>query len=216
MRSDSKATFTERARRRHIVDCAVELIAEHGFVNASISRIAERSSIAKSVVLYYFATKDDLVGAVVERVMTDAAQAMIPALRAEKTAAGRLVAYIRGNCEFLKEHRVESVAMLEITTSFRTADGLRLDEAAARSVAAEPPTGDMALLDPISIIAEGVRNGEFDRVPPIFTKNALRAALDGAVWELARDDSYDVIGYGEQLVTIFTRALRKQETRSKI
>jgi AcrR family transcriptional regulator len=189
------------------------LIAEHGFVNAAISRIAERSNVAKSVVLYYFASKDDLVAAIVERVMTDAAQAMIPALRKEKTATGRLVAYIRGNCEFLRDHRVESVAMLEITTSFRTTDGLRLDEAAARSVAAKPPTGDMALLDPMSIITAGVRNGEFDAVSPIFTKNALRAALDGAVWEMARDDSYDVIGYGEELVTIFTRAVRKPKSR---
>lgn len=178
-------------------------------MNASISRIAERGEIAKSVVLYYFATKDELVAAVVERVMTDAAAAMIPAVRAEKTAMGRLAAYIRGNCAFLKEHRVESVAMLEITTSFRTTDGLRLDQAAARSVAAAPPSGDMALLDPVAIIEDGVRSSEFDPVSPLFTKNALRAALDGAVWEIARDDSYDVVGYGEELVSIFTRAVSR-------
>jgi AcrR family transcriptional regulator len=212
VRSDSRGTFTERARRRHIVDRAIELIAEHGFVNASISRIADRSDVAKSVVLYYFATKDDLVTAIVERVITDAVEAMIPRLRTEKTAAGRLAAYIRGNCAFLGEHRVESVAMLEITTSFRTADGLRLDQAAARSVAARPPSGDLALLDPLSIIEDGVRTKEFAAVSPLYVKNALRAALDGAVWELARDDSYDVVGYGEELVTIFTRAVRKETT----
>jgi hypothetical protein len=104
---------------------------------------------------------------------------------------------------------MESVALFEIMTSFRTADGLRLDQAAARSVAMEPPQGDMAVLDPLRIFEQGVSNGEFDAVSPLFMKNALRAALDGAVSEIARDDSYDVIGYGEQLVTIFSRATRR-------
>ena len=39
-------------------------------------------------------------------------------------------------------------------------------------------------------------------------KNALRAALDGAVWELVRDPDYDVIGYGEELVRVFDLATR--------
>jgi hypothetical protein len=39
-------------------------------------------------------------------------------------------------------------------------------------------------------------------------KNALRAALDGAVWEAARDPDYDVVAYGEELVTVFELATR--------
>lgn len=206
MRSSRRSTFTEQARRRQIEECAIELIAEQGFVSASIARIAERAGVAKSAVLYYFATKDDLVSAIVERVMLAGAQAMVPALLAETSATGRLTAYIRANCVFLDGHRAESVAMFEIMTSFRTVNGLRLDQAAARSMAEQPLPDELVLLDPMRIFEEGVHSGEFADLSPLFMKNALRAALDGAVSEIARDISYDVLGYGEQLVSIFTRA----------
>ena len=202
-------TFTEQARRQQIVEHAIEVIAAHGFGQASIARIAEQVGVAKSVVLYHFATKDELVGAIVAHVMTGGVTAMVPALVAEPTAAGKLAAYIRANCAYLDAHRTESVAMFEITTSFRTADGLRLDQAAARSVEADPPPGDAALLDPLHIFELGVGNGEFADLSPPFMKNALRAALDGAVSELARDPQYDVVGYGEQLVAVFDRATRR-------
>jgi AcrR family transcriptional regulator len=209
MRSNEKRTFTEQARRRQIVDCAVAVIAELGFGRASIARIADRVGVAKSVVLYHFATKDDLVTAIVEHVMVGGAQVMVPAMRAEQTAAGKLAAYIRANCAYLDAHRTESVAMFEILTGFRTGDGLRLDQAAARSVADEPPQGDMALLDPAHIFEDGISRGEFAALSPPYMKNAVRAAIDGAVSELARDIDYDVISYGEQLVTIFDRATRR-------
>lgn len=206
MRSRTGPTFTELARRRQILDGAVELIAEQGFVNASIARIAERVGVAKSAVLYYFATKDDLVAAIVEQVIGDAARVMAPAVMAEDSAAAKLAAYIRANCAFLDEHRTESVAMFEIMTSFRTPAGLRLDQAMARSVAAQAPPAEVALLDPRKIVDEGVRTGELAAAVPLFVANAIRGALDGAVSEIARDACYDVIGYGEQLVAIFDRA----------
>jgi hypothetical protein len=37
---------------------------------------------------------------------------------------------------------------------------------------------------------------------------ALRGALNGAVLEIARDPEYDVLGYGEELVTVFDLAAR--------
>jgi TetR/AcrR family transcriptional regulator, fatty acid metabolism regulator protein len=206
MRSRAEPTFTEVARRRQILDGAIGLIAEQGFVNASIARIADRVGVAKSAVLYYFAAKDDLVAAIVEQVMADAARAMAPAVQAEHSAAGKLRAYIRANCLFLDAHRTESVAMFEILTSFRTADGLRLDQAIARPVAVKSPPSEMALLDPRHIVEEGVRTGEFSGAIPLFVGNAIRGALDGAVSEIARNASYDVLGYGEELVTIFDRA----------
>lgn len=214
MRSRLEPTFVELARRRQILDGAMELIAEQGFVNASIARIAEHVGVAKSAVPYYFATKDDLVAAVVEQVMADGGEVMAPAVLAEDSAARKLSAYIRANCAFLVSHRTESVAMFEITTSFRTSDGLRLDQAIARSVAARPVSTEMALLDPRGIIEEGVRTGEFLPLDPGFVTNAIRGALDGAVSEIARDPSYDVVGYGEQLVGLFGRAIIARPRRN--
>lgn len=54
-----------------------------------------------------------------------------------------------------------------------------------------------------------MRRGEFRELSPILVRNALRAALDGAAWELGRDPDYDVVAYGEELVEIFIRAIRR-------
>jgi AcrR family transcriptional regulator len=210
MRSNGGPTFTERARRDQIVAAALEIIAAGGYGQASVAKIADHIGIAKSVVLYHFTTKSDIIEAAVATVMTQAASAIVSAVRTEHTAAGKLAAYIRANAAFIAANRIPAVAMLDIVTSYRSSDGLRFDQAAAKPAGDDPPTGDLALLDPAAIFADGVRSGEFRPLSVTFMKNALRAALDGAVWEAARDPDYDVVAYGEELVTVFELATRAQ------
>jgi TetR/AcrR family transcriptional regulator, fatty acid metabolism regulator protein len=204
MRSETdSSTFTERARRDQIVAAATHVIADAGYGRASVARIAEHIGIAKSVVLYHFKTKDEIVAAVVLAVFGAAAAQMIPAMAAASAPSERLAAYIRSNVMFIAENRVAATAMVEILTGYRSRDGLRFDQAAAAT-----PTADAgwAPLDPESIFVDGVAGGQFRSLSPRFMKNALRSALDGAVWESARDPSYDVIGYGEELVAVFESA----------
>jgi len=209
MRSDDGLTFIEQARREQIVTAAIEITAAGGYASASVGKIADHIGIAKSAVLYHFKTKTDIIEAVVTAVFTQAAVVIASAVAAEPTAAGKLGAYIRSNIRFIVDHRTEAIAMLEVVTNYRSGDGLRLDQAAAKSVQERPPSGDLALLDPLEIFTAGVRSGEFRALSPVFMKNALRAALDGAVWEIARDPSYDVVGYGEELVTVFELATER-------
>lgn len=209
MRSDSgSSTFTERARREQIVAAATEVIAKAGYGQASVAKIAEHIGVSKSVVLYHFKSKNDIIEAVVLVVFVAAAAHMVPAMIEAVSPGDRLTAYIRSNVAFIEQNRVAATAMVEILTGYRSPDGLRLDQAAA---AASPPTNaGLEALDPESIFADGVSDGQFRPLSPPFMKNALRAALDGAVWELARDPDYDVIGYGEELVSIFDLATRIQ------
>lgn len=203
-----QVTFTEQARRAQLIAAAIEVIVERGFPAMSLAKIADQVGIAKSVVLYHFSSKDALVKAVVDDVMVRGAMVMVPAMAAEATAAGKLSAYIRANVRFIDADRRAAVAMLEILTGFRTADGLRLDQAMAASVAERPPQGDLAMLDPQEIFEFGMRTGEFRSLSAAFMKNALRASIDGAVWELGRDLDYDVLAYGEELVGLFAHATR--------
>lgn len=205
MRSRMGPTFTETARREQIVAAALELIATCGYGSASVGKIAEHVGVAKSVVLYHFNTKNDIIEAAIATVLVKAASVIGPAVDTQDTAPDKLAAYIRANIGFLADHRVAATAMLDITTSFRTEAGLRVDQAAASS---DGPASDFSALDPTAIFVAGIDRGEFRPLSAVFAKNALRAALDGAVWELARDPGYDVIGYGEYLVEMFDQATR--------
>ncbi|MGH3956581.1 MAG: TetR/AcrR family transcriptional regulator [Mycobacterium sp.] len=203
MRSAETLTFTERARRAQIVAGAIEVLAGAGYPQTSLAKIAEHVGVAKSAVLYHFTSKTEVIESVMLEVFTRAATIIVPAVHAESTALARLTAYIRANIEFVASNRVAAIALLEIITGYRNQDGLRFDQAAA-GVA---PPAEFAAMDPEAIFTDGVATGEFESVSPRFMKNALRAALDGAVWELGRDPDYDATGYGEQLVDMFTKAV---------
>ncbi|MEV0670802.1 TetR/AcrR family transcriptional regulator [Mycobacterium sp. NPDC050441] len=206
MRSERAKTFTEQARRRQIVEGALEVIAEQGYPQASLARIADHVGIAKSAVLYHFTSKSEVVEAVFTEIFTRGVAMIVPAVNAETTAAAKLSAYIRANVAFVAGNRSAAVAMLELISGYRDADGLRVDQAAAKAVQEHPPTGDLAALDPLTIFTEGVSNGEFRQLSPLLMKNILRGALDSAAQEYARDPSYDVIGHGEVLVEVFEKA----------
>src|SRR6266545_4756997 len=55
------------ATRARIVDAATELVRTHGAANTTIDAVIEASKVSKSQVYHYFADKDDLVLAVVQR-----------------------------------------------------------------------------------------------------------------------------------------------------
>lgn len=203
MRSAETLTFTERARRAQIVAGAIEVLAGAGYPQTSLAKIAEHVGVAKSAVLYHFTSKTEVIESVMLEVFTRAATFIVPAVHAETTALARLTGYIRANIEFVVSNRVAAIALLEIITGYRSQDGLRFDQAAAGAT----PPAEFAAMDPEAIFTDGVATGEFQSVSPRFMKNALRAALDGAVWELGRDPDYDAIGYGEQLVDMFTKAV---------
>lgn len=190
------------------MQCAIDLIAEVGYPQASQAKIAERAGIAKSVVLYHFANKDELVGEIVTSVFTQAAAVMIPAITAATSASDKLAAYIDSNGKFLSEHRRSAVALFEISVSYRSSDGLRLDQQAQRSVDTDGIPAEFALLDPQAIVELGIGTGEFraDLDPPL-VKNAIRGALDGAVSDLYRDPDYDVVAFTATLKSLFLNAI---------
>ena len=68
------ATFIEAARRAQIIECAIETIATLGYVRASLAQIAKCAGISKSVITYYFHSKDELIEEVVKAIFTDAAR----------------------------------------------------------------------------------------------------------------------------------------------
>src|SRR3954463_1649362 len=113
----ASATFTGTARRAQIIDCAIEVIAESGYAQASLRKIADRVGIAMSAVLYHFGSKDNLVDAIVEHMYRTMLVRMVPALDAETTATGKLNAYIRTSVRYFATHRSALLALTSTATN---------------------------------------------------------------------------------------------------
>ena len=197
-------SFTRTARKAQIVGCAIEVIAEVGFAQASIRKIADRVGIAMSAVLYHFGNKDNLVDAIVEEMYRSMIAGVVLALDAEATAGDRLNGYIRSTIEYFGTHRVALKALASLGSSYQPSDGRRFDELGLSPEIAE----QLAVLDPTAILQAGQRDGEFGDFPVESMGIALRGAINAVVEKVLREPDYDARGYGEDLVEIFGRAVR--------
>ncbi len=203
-KSERPESFTRTARRAQIVACAIEVIAEVGYPQASIRKIADRVGIAMSAVLYHFGSKDNLVDAIVEHMYRTMLTLVVPALEAEPTATGQLNAYIRSCIKYFATHRTALLALTSTATNFQPSDGRRFDQLGLSPEVAK----QLAVLDPTAILAAGQRDGEFGDFPLESTALALRGAVNSVVEQILREPTYDARGYGEDLIEIFGRIVR--------
>ncbi|MCF6390173.1 TetR/AcrR family transcriptional regulator [Mycobacterium sp. MBM] len=194
-------SFIRSARRSQIVAAAIEVIAEVGFAQASIRKIADRVGIAMSAVLYHFGTKDKLVEAIVEHMYRTMLDSVAPAVEAQRTASAKLDAYIRSSIDYFASHRVALKALGSLGTTYVPADGRRFEELGLAPEIAE----QLAALDPTAILDAGHRDGEFTDFPLASTAIALRGAVNGVVEPVLRDPAFDAAQYAEDLIDLFGR-----------
>lgn len=188
-------SVTAGARRAQIVTAAIDTIAELGYGNASFARIAKRAGISSTrLISYHFDDKAELVRAVVGAVLAEAAESMGKRLRTAGSRTELLTAYIESNLEFIAEHPTAIRAVIEIAANARADDGTPL------VTDADDPVGRLA-----QMFREGQEAGEFRAFDPIVMAVTLRAAIDAA----ASRPELDPHAYAAELVSLFTRATRK-------
>ena len=193
--TDGDRSFVSNARRAQIVEAAIETVAEVGYAQASLSRIAVRLDISKGVISYHFAGKDDLIAEIVSQVLQQARAYMQPRIEAQATGPEILSAYIESNLEFMRDNPNQLSAVVEI---------VRATIAGAKS----PFSGDRD--GAVHILAELLTRfqtaGDFRAdFSPSAMAVAIRAVIDAAVGRLA-DPAFDIDQYAREAVAIFNRA----------
>ena len=197
---ESTRTFTETARRAQIVAAAIDTIAELGYGQASLARIAETAGTSKGVIIYHFGGKDELMRELVAEVVARGVAYMEPQVDAEPTGAGKLRAYIESNLAFMRENRNQMVAIFEIALNARAADGSRLYDVSVQD------TG-VAALEQLLAYFQGT--GEFRAgFDPHVMAMAIRAAINAVPAQLARDPALDVAHHAREIADMFHIATR--------
>jgi AcrR family transcriptional regulator len=197
-------TFTETARRAQIVAAAIDTIAELGYGQASLARIAETAGTSKGVILYHFGGKDELIRELVAEVVARGVAYMEPRIDAEPAGAGKLRAYIESNLAFMRENRNHMAAIVEIVLNARAADGSRLYDIAVQDEG-------VAALQQLLAYFQGT--GEFRAgFDPHVMAMAIRAAINAVPLQLARDPALDVGHHAQELADLFHLATRPGTT----
>lgn len=177
------------------MDCAIEVIAEEGFAQASLARIAQRAGVAKSVVLYHFANKDELVEQVLMAVGTASIDGMPERLAAERTARDKLRVALEIVIGFIPAHRTQVLAALETSNMMR-------------SLPARARVTTTTVEGVEELLAEGQRNGEFGEFDPHVVAVMVRQGIEAAALEFAINPDADMAAFTAEVVALFDRATR--------
>jgi AcrR family transcriptional regulator len=199
-RSKQDRSFITNARRAQIVEAAIDTVAEVGYANASLARIAVRLGISKGVISYHFAGKDDLVAEIVRQVLEHARAYMEPRVNSKSTGPETLRAYIESNLEFIRDNPNQLKAVMEIARA-----------AVADGKSPFRPNVDAGLRILAEMLARFQNAGDlrpdFD---PDAMAMAIRASIDAATRRVI-DPSFDIDRYANEIATVFHLATRVTE-----
>ncbi|HKX10569.1 MAG TPA: helix-turn-helix domain-containing protein [Stellaceae bacterium] len=197
LRQDGR-TFIEQARRRQIVEAAIEVLAEAGYAQTSLERIALRAGISRGLISYHFAGRDDLMAEVIAKAYKEGTAYMRPRLEAATTPAEALHEYVRSNLEFMRDHRMHLLALLAIRRGGNPA-GLR-----------ESMSGLGAALGPIErILRWGQEQGAFQTFDPHVMAIGLRNVIDGLPHYMGAEPDLDLDACLREVTALFSRAVEK-------
>ncbi|OLT13234.1 TetR family transcriptional regulator [Actinomadura sp. CNU-125] len=193
-----RRSFIEEARREQITKAAAQVTAEVGYANTSLSRIAEKAGISKSVITYHFSGKDEILRLVTTQLFERAWQHMQARIETEATATGQIRAWIGAQLEYFGAHRTEFLAMSEIVAGHRNPDGT---PAYSDDLAEE--------VDGLTeILARGQRDGEFREFDPRGVATIILRSADGVLGAWAYDDGVDLPGQTAVLLDFIDHAIR--------
>jgi TetR/AcrR family transcriptional regulator len=183
-------TFTEQARRAQLIDVTIDLVAEQGYAAASLGRIAESAGITKAGVLYHFASKQVLVAAAHEHVLSTLVGAVGTAVEEAGPADG-VAAYIRSMVGHLQERPRHVRMLVEAMTSVA------------------PLTDSKARWTAVAELIAAARNARELNAEVDLRSAALviGGGIDAIVAESLRDSSYDAIAAADLLVAVVERGL---------
>ncbi|MBE7161368.1 MAG: TetR family transcriptional regulator [Williamsia herbipolensis] len=160
-----------QARRRQLVEAAIEVIDDVGVGSASLVQIAKRAGVSRGVINYHVDGRAPLFDAVVEHVYALGREVVAPDTASAETAMGAIVAMIHGSLDFYRRHPLE---MRVLAALFASDDPDSPGRSGHREHADE--------IDRVAAIVDrGHADGEFRAVDGRLAAAMLRAALDEAL-----------------------------------
>lgn len=197
----SKPGIVEAARRAQIIECAIETIAETGFVEASLARIAQQAGVSTGVISYYFDGKDALMRAVAAHVLATAQafiQPRVDVSRGPRAALQSAIAAFVGATATYPKHMV---ALWKIAMAGRLdlypADYQPMENVRSRAYR--------------DILDWGQREGAFRAFDIVSMVGAIIGALDSILMRLNAGQHFEVEAVGQELAETFDRATRSDQ-----
>ena len=135
-------------RKKEILDVAEELFTAKGYDSTSTTDILERVGIARGTLYYHFKSKEEILDALIDRIIQGMVSNIHLALSDKTTAAQKLISFVGAM-------KVDSAIGKEITDYAHKPQNALMHQKIQNSL--------LAVLTPIAteIIKEGIKEGSF-------------------------------------------------------
>ena len=193
-----KPTFIEAARRKQILEIAINEIEKRGYRNTTIQDIAKKADVSKGVIYYHFNTREELLGTIWSALLEELFEYRKKRVGRQKTAQAMLQTYVKAHFDFLKINFNKFIALFTMGFDLNPADNK------THPWSREINKRCFSYLS--GILEYGQQNGEFDSFPVAKVAPIIQGALDGLLLQwVATPDLVDFNGCRQVLMDIIER-----------
>jgi AcrR family transcriptional regulator len=159
------------ARRSEICVAAIRLLLKKGFIETSMREIAEAAGVGKSTLYDYFASKDEILIAYVVEEVRQASEKARSIIAQDLSATEKIRRIMRQQLEFMLANK-----LLNLKLTFETQ---RLSQESLECIQVHRHAYQDMLAE---VVEEGIRNGEFRPVNPLFAIRSIFSMMTPAVY----------------------------------
>ena len=173
-----------RPKYHQIIDAAVIAIAENGYHQAQVAKIAKQAGVADGTIYLYFKNKEDILISLFQEKMGNFVEIIQEKIAGKKSAAEKLLVMVEAHFNMLSEDK-----HLAIVTQLE----LRQSNKELRHKINDVLKGYLSVVD--QILIEGIENGEFLSTLDIrLARQMIFGTMDETVtsWVM-NDQKYDLV-----------------------
>ncbi len=192
----------ERQRNR-ILDAAEKLFVERGIDRATMGELTVASGIQPSTMYQYFSKKDDIVWAIVARIITRVSTRPELAAMSGKSGLDKIAAFLEYMADELSTQQAQVRFMAQFDAIYAR------NWPVERLLALEAQTGELLRECFSELIREGIADGSLrSDLDPELTMQAVINAAVGTQRRLASLDKKIELEYGQPIDRLFRETIR--------
>lgn len=191
----------KRPKYMQIIDAAVEVIAENGYHQSQVSKIAKQAGVADGTIYLYFKNKEDILISLFKEKMGQFIERMEEDIKEKATAKEKLALVISKHFSLLAgDHNLAIVTQLE----------LRQSNLELRQKINEILKGYLNILD--GILTEGIQSGELKEDLDVrLARQMIFGTIDETVttWVM-NDQKYDLAALSDSVLELLVSGIHNK------
>ncbi|MCW0117806.1 fatty acid metabolism transcriptional regulator FadR [Bacillus subtilis] len=191
----------KRPKYMQIIDAAVEVIAENGYHQSQVSKIAKQAGVADGTIYLYFKNKEDILISLFKEKMGQFIERMEEDIKEKATAKEKLALVISKHFSLLAgDHNLAIVTQLE----------LRQSNLELRQKINEILKGYLNILD--GILTEGIQSGEIKEGLDVrLARQMIFGTIDETVttWVM-NDQKYDLAALSNSVLELLVSGIHNK------